>query len=122
MGAFDGVSRVRPYKIWQGVIARAVQGERITLAVIDLDPDTAVPEHRHGNEQVGIVLKGTITMTVAGESRELRPGETYVIPGDVPHAAQTGSEGATVVDVFTPIREDWEKAERIEPSPGAWPS
>ncbi len=122
MAAFDSVDRVRPYRTFEGVVARAVRGERITFAVVDMDPNVVVPEHRHDNEQVGIVLKGAITMTVAGESRRLAVGETYVIPGGVAHGAETGAEGATVVDVFNPAREDWEQLERLEPSAGAWPS
>jgi len=118
---FDSVDRVRPYQIWTGAVARAVHGERITFAVVDVDPDQDVPEHRHPNEQLGIVLKGSITMVVAGESRRLVAGDTYVIAGDVPHSASTGPEGATVIDVFTPVREDWESAERLQPSAGAWP-
>ncbi len=122
MGAFDSVASVRPYRIWDGAVARAVRGERITFAVVDVEPNRIVPEHRHPNEQVGIVLKGFITMTVAGQSRRLGVGETYVIPGDVPHAAETGPEGASVVDVFHPTRDDWEQVERLEPGAGAWPS
>ncbi len=121
MAVFDRLDRVRPYRIWDGAEARAVLGERITFAVVDVDPNVAVPEHRHGNEQVGIVLKGTITMVVDGESRTLGVGETYVIRGDVPHSATAGPEGVTVIDVFSPTRADWEQLERLEPSPGAWP-
>lgn len=121
MGVFDSVSRLRPYRIWDGAVARAVHGERLTVAVVDLEPDVAVPTHQHPNEQVGFVLDGSITMTVAGESRELRKGETYVIPGDVPHAAVAGPQGVTVVDVFNPPREDWERLERPDPEPGRWP-
>lgn len=122
MGAFDSVDRVRPYRIWEGAVARAVRGDRMTLAVVDLHPNVAVPEHHHPNEQLGIVLKGSITMIVSGERRTLGPGEMYVIPGDVPHAAESGPEGASVIDVFTPTRDDWERLERLEPSAGAWPS
>jgi quercetin dioxygenase-like cupin family protein len=60
-------------------------------------------------------------MTVDGEARTLTVGETYVIPGDVPHAAAAGPEGATVVDVFDPIRADWQGLERLPPSRAAWP-
>jgi len=122
VSAFHSVEAVRPYKIWDGAVARAVHGERITFAVVDVAPNRVVPEHRHENEQVGIVLKGVITMTVGGESARLGVGETYVIPGGVPHGAETGPEGATVVDVFNPTREDWEQVERLEPSAGAWPT
>jgi len=122
MGVFDSLDSVRPYGIWDGAVARAVHGEKMTFAVVDLEPNLDVPEHHHLNEQVGMVLKGFVTMTVDGESRRLGAGETYVIPGDVPHSASTGPEGASVLDVFTPTREDWEKAQRLEPSAGAWPT
>ncbi|HEY4026567.1 MAG TPA: cupin domain-containing protein [Candidatus Dormibacteraeota bacterium] len=122
MGVFDSLDRVRPYRIWDGAVARAVAGERITFAVVDLEPDLEVPEHHHPNEQVGMVLKGFVTMTVDGESRRLGVGETYVIPGNVPHGARTGPEGASVLDVFSPIREDWEQLQRLDPSAGAWPT
>ena len=111
----------RPYKIWDGAVARAVHGERITMAVIDLDPNVAVHVHQHENEQLGFVIKGSITITIGGEARELRTGETYAIPPQVPHSAETGPEGATVIDVFSPPREDWERLERLEASPGRWP-
>lgn len=122
MPTFARLDEVRPYKIWDGTVARAVRGDRITFAVVDLEPNRAVPEHNHSNEQLGIVLKGTITMVIAGERKTLNVGETYVIPSDVPHSAETGPDGATVIDVFTPTRDDWERVERLEPSAGAWPS
>jgi quercetin dioxygenase-like cupin family protein len=112
---------LRPYAIWEGAVARAVHGEHLTMAVIDLEPNVAVPEHRHVNEQLGFVARGTITMTVGGESQELSVGETYAIASDLPHAALAGPEGATVVDVFSPPRGDWEGLERLEPSRSAWP-
>ena len=41
-------------KIWgETVKARRVQGERITFAIVELEPNAVVPEHRHPNEQQG---------------------------------------------------------------------
>lgn len=119
--AFDAIGAVRPYKIWTGATARAVHGERITMAIVDVDADQNLPEHSHDNEQLGFVLRGKITMTIGGDSRTLSVGETYSIPSNVPHSAATGPEGATVVDVFAPVRSDWEKVDRLEPEPGRWP-
>jgi quercetin dioxygenase-like cupin family protein len=121
MGVYDHFNALRPYRIWEGATARALHGEQLTMAVVDLEPGVAVPEHRHPNEQLGFVVEGAVTMTVGGDSRELRRGETYVIASNVPHAAVAGPEGATVVDIFNPPRADWEQLERLEPSPGAWP-
>jgi quercetin dioxygenase-like cupin family protein len=121
MGTYDSVRDVRPYQIWNGAVARAVHGERITMAVIDLEPDLDVPEHSHENEQLGFVIEGAITMVIGDDSRTLGPGETYAIRSNVPHSARTGPQGATVVDVFAPTREDWERVPRLQASPGRWP-
>lgn len=121
MPTFDRLADTDPIAILPGAVARAVNGERATVAVIDLDPDLDVPEHRHENEQIGFVLTGRITMVISGDSRALGAGETYVIPSGLPHSARTGPEGATVVDVFAPVRADWAAARRLAPGPGRWP-
>jgi quercetin dioxygenase-like cupin family protein len=115
------ISDLRPYAIWPGVVARAVNGERLTLAVVDLEPDLPVAEHQHENEQLGLVLKGGITMVIGGRSQSLTAGDAYVIPSNVSHSAHTASEGATVIDVFAPVRADWESKERLPASAGRWP-
>ena len=118
---FESFKSVRPYRIWDGAVARAVAGDRIQLALIDIEANSHVPEHKHPNEQVGFVIEGSITMTIDGDARELHAGETYVIPGEVRHSADTGPQGCVVIDTFSPPREDWERLERPEPSPGRWP-
>lgn len=122
MSTYSSFSAERPYQIWKGAVARALHGERLTLAVIDLDPNLEVPEHHHDNEQLGFVLQGKVTMVIAGEERELSPGEAYSIRSNVRHSARTGPEGAAVVDIFAPTRADWESAARLDPTPGRWPA
>lgn len=110
-----------PIQVWDGVRVRRVEGERITLAIVELDPDTVVPEHRHPHEQNGIVLQGEMTFRVGDERRLLRPGGTWRILGDVPHDAVAGPEGAVVIDVFSPLREDWADREVLEAAEPRWP-
>jgi quercetin dioxygenase-like cupin family protein len=121
MTTFRQLHEIKPHVLRDGVLARAVTGERMTLAVVDLEPNTTVPEHKHDNEQLGFVISGSITMRVGSEKRELHAGETYSIPSDVPHEATAGSDGATVVDVFAPLRADWAALRREDPSRGRWP-
>lgn len=115
------LSEVDVLAIWPGVVARAVEGDRLTLAVVDLEPDADVAEHHHDNEQLGVVLKGEIKFTIKGARRTLHAGEAYVIPSNAAHSAQAGSEGATVVDVFAPVRADWESKQRLPAAAGNWP-
>jgi quercetin dioxygenase-like cupin family protein len=122
VSAFGSLSSLDLQRIWDGVHGRVVHGEQITLGVIELDPDSVVPEHSHDNEQLGMCLSGSLVFRVGDESRELHAGETWSIPGNVPHEVRVGSEGAVVIDVFVPPRDDWREAERIEPRAPRWPS
>lgn len=121
MEIYRAVEDLTPAKIWDGVLARPLHAERLTIGFVDIEPNVLVPEHRHENEQVGFVVRGSITMTIAGESRKVNVGETYTIASNVPHSGKSGSDGVTVVDVFAPVREDWKKAPTVKPSPGRWP-
>lgn len=120
--SYTSLNDLRPYLIRAGMTARVVNGDRASVAVIDIEPNAIAEEHHHENEQIGFVLTGVMTMRIAGDSRELHPGDTYTIPSDVPHDAKAGPEGATVVDVFVPVRADWEKLPRADASPSPrWP-
>jgi len=121
MSTFLPLRKVRPHELRDGVTARAVVGERMTLAVVDLEPNATVPEHKHENEQLGFVISGTLIMRIGSEKKELHAGDTYTIPSNTPHEATAGAEGSTVVDAFAPIRADWAALKRLEPSAGRWP-
>jgi quercetin dioxygenase-like cupin family protein len=108
--------------IWgEAVRARRVQGDRITLAIVELAPNAVVPEHRHDNEQLGICLQGSGTFTIDGETRDIRPGTTWCILGGLPHDLKVGPEGAVVIDVFTPIRDDWDDRATVDGATPRWP-
>jgi quercetin dioxygenase-like cupin family protein len=121
MSAFEKIADLGPLPIWNGVIGRAVQGANITLGVLELAPNSVVPEHHHPNEQLGVVLQGSMTFTIGGERRDLGPGDMYTIPANVPHDVVTGPEGAVVIDVFSPVRADWSRFEPLAPRPPRWP-
>jgi len=121
MSTFQPLQNLRPVVLADGVAARAVYGERMTMAVVDLEPNAVVSEHKHENEQLGFVIKGTMTMRIGDEVLELHPGDTYTIPSNVEHGAAAGPEGATVTDVFAPIRADWREKDHLDPRPGDWP-
>jgi quercetin dioxygenase-like cupin family protein len=121
MKVFDSLRNIKPHAIREGLTARTVEGERITMAVVDLEPGAVLPEHHHDNEQLGFVIAGIITMTIGGEKRELHAGDTYAIASNVPHDALAGPQGCTLADVFAPVRADWAKLPRLEPSKPHWP-
>jgi quercetin dioxygenase-like cupin family protein len=121
VGALGDLGAQEPFRVWDGVVARAIEGERVSFAVVELDPSTVVPEHSHDNEQLGMVLSGTVSFRVGDEVRDLEPGGTWRIAPNVPHEVRVGTDGAVVLDVFAPVREDWRALERLGERTPHWP-
>ena len=118
---FARLRDIAPVTIWDGILARVVEGRDITFAIVELDPHAMAARHQHPNEQLGVVLRGSIRFTIGEETRDLREGDTYVIPSGVAHEAVAGDHGAVVIDVFTPIRADWHRLEHQAPRTPIWP-
>jgi len=57
MSAFDDLSAIPPQLLAEGYLARAVHGEQLTLAVVEVEPGAELPEHSHVNEQHGMVIE-----------------------------------------------------------------
>jgi quercetin dioxygenase-like cupin family protein len=108
--------------IWDGVTARTVEGDRMTLAIVEIAPGRRVPEHHHDNEQIGFVISGTVTFTVGDEVRTLGPGGSWCIRSHVPHKCDVGPEGAIVAEAYAPGRADWAAIPKAEPTRPVWPA
>jgi len=85
MSAFDDLHAIPPQLLAEGYLARAVHGERLTLAVVEVEPRAELPEHQHDNEQFGIVIEGSVIFRVEDETRTLGPGGIWRIPSGSPH-------------------------------------
>ena len=88
---------------------RLVTGERVMLAHAHLKRGCVVPMHRHVHEQFAYVVQGKVKFTLGdegGETMTLQPGEVLHLPSELPHQAEA-LEDSLVLDVFSPIREDW---------------
>jgi len=98
---------VTPFNLVAGVEGRPLFGHDAMVNLIEFEPGATVSAHSHPHEQLGIVLRGMQALVVDGVAHELGPMEGYVLPGDVEHSAYCGPDGATVIDVFAPVREDY---------------
>jgi hypothetical protein len=92
MTVFDDFREIPPQRLTDGYLARAVHGERLTLAVVEAAPGAVLPEHRHDNEQFGIVIEGAVTFRIGEEERSVGAGGIWRIPSDTPHAVTAGEE------------------------------
>jgi len=90
-----------------GITAKIAWGEKVMLSLITLGPNSEVPPHSHPHEQIGILMSGTMELTIAGETRHLSGNEMYLAPGGVTHSAKAGPGGALAVEAFSPPREEY---------------
>ncbi len=82
-----------------GLAERTLRGERVTLRCDDLDARTIVETHKHGEERVGIVTRGSVAMVIAGEQRILTEGDTFVVPAGAAHGVRVLEQGAQIIEV-----------------------
>jgi len=98
---------VRAFELAAGVTGRPLFGSGAMLNLIEFEAGATVPLHSHPHEQLGMVLRGMQALVIDGEAHELGPLEGYALPGGVEHSAYCGPEGALVLDIFQPVREDY---------------
>lgn len=90
-----------------GCRLRTPFGEHLMLSYLEMEEGAEIPLHHHPHEQGGILLSGRLQLTIGEETRLVEPGAMFLIPPNVPHRAVAVQGPATVLDVFSPIREDY---------------
>lgn len=96
-----------PDEMVDGVeLADLVTGERASMKFWRVEPGATLPTHRHANEQIGFVIRGTLTAVLEDEEHELRPGDSYAFRSDELHGAENrGDELAVGIGVLAPPRD-----------------
>jgi quercetin dioxygenase-like cupin family protein len=89
-------------------VTRQVLSDAPELMVVRFDfaEGAAGRLHSHPHVQATYVASGRFRFTVAGESFEVGPGDSFVVPGDAMHGC-TCLEPGTLIDSFTPRRDDF---------------
>lgn len=90
-----------------GCRLRTPSGTHLMLSYLEMDAGAEVPLHHHPHEQGGILLAGRLSLTIGDETRIVEAGALFLIPPHVPHRAVAIDGPATVLDVFSPVREDY---------------
>ena len=107
MPYFFDSSEVMRRELAPGVTLRTIWGEKVMMSLVEIAPKAVVPNHSHPHEQAGLVMQGEFEFTIGSETKLVKQGDAYVIPGGVEHSL-VGSDGwAFVLDIFSPPREEY---------------
>ena len=106
----DNEAQGIPRKLTEGITTRVFCGDRVMLSVVRIEPHATGTVHSHPEEQWGLLLEGECVRIQGDEEIAMKPGDFWHTPSGVSHGIRTGDLGATVLDVFSPPREEYKKA------------
>jgi len=89
-----------------GVRRRILQAQGALMLMEVLFTDGAAGyEHNHVHEQISYCVTGRFEYSLDGRTHLLTQGESIYVPSNARHGAKALEPG-TLIDVFTPVRED----------------
>jgi quercetin dioxygenase-like cupin family protein len=106
---FINLDEYQPVEPVPGCRMRTPYGQNLMLSYLKMDAGAEIPLHDHPHEQGGILLEGRLQLTIGDETRVVEPGSLYLVPPNVPHRAVAVGGPVVVLDVFSPVREDYAK-------------
>jgi quercetin dioxygenase-like cupin family protein len=104
---FIDLSQIPQIEPVPGCRMRTPHGQNLMLSYLEMDAGAEVPLHHHPHEQGGILISGRVQLTIGDETRVVEAGSLFLIPPNVPHRAVAVDGPAVVLDVFSPVREDY---------------
>lgn len=105
--SFIDIDVIPANEVSPGCRLRTPYGQNLMLSYLEMDEGAEIPLHHHPHEQGGMLLRGKLTLTIGDETRTVEAGSMFIIPPNVPHRAVAVDGPATVLDVFSPVREDY---------------
>jgi quercetin dioxygenase-like cupin family protein len=91
----------------EGVRRQMVTGERLMMCRLQMAPHIVTPVHSHPHEQITIIEQGRVRFDVDGVERIVSAGDILHFPPNMRHGATMLDEPVVLIDIFTPIREDF---------------
>ena len=90
-----------------GIKRQMVVGQNVMMVRFTFDPFTVTDEHTHLHEQMTLVVKGRAKFMISGEERIVSAGDVLHFPPHNRHGATMLDDEVVLIDIFSPIREDF---------------
>ena len=98
-----GIKRV----LGDGISTRIFCGQEAMLSVVTIEANAKGKIHSHPQEQWGYLREGSGIRIQDGEEIIINKGDFWQTPGGVDHGIIGGPNGAKVLDVFSPPRDEY---------------
>jgi quercetin dioxygenase-like cupin family protein len=84
-------------------------GEKMMICRFRFPANLVTQPHEHIHEQMTMVIKGRIKFIIGNDKVIAEPGDILHFPSNHWHGATMLDEDVELIDIFTPIREDFLK-------------
>ena len=98
----------------EGIERQMIVGDKIMICRFRFTPFLVTPEHSHPHEQMSIVVSGRVRFFIEGEERIASPGDVLHFPSGCWHGATMMDEEVVLIDIFSPLREDFLNGHHVE--------
>lgn len=94
-------------RLAEGIERQMIWGDRLMVCRLRLAPRVVTAVHSHPHEQITLVERGRATFFVAGQPVIASAGDVLHFPSNVEHGATMLDQEVVLIDIFSPIREDF---------------
>lgn len=99
----DGIPRT----LTEGLTTRVFPGDQAMLSIVSVEPGAEGSIHAHPEEQWGMCLEGSGVRIQDGVEVPVAKGDFWRTPGGIVHGFRAGPDGARLLDIFAPPRDDY---------------
>ena len=96
-------------KTAEGIERQMIVGQNMMMCRFRFAPFVVTAEHTHPHEQMTLVVKGRVKFIISGEEHIMSAGNVLHFPPHNRHGATMLDEEVILIDIFSPIREDFLK-------------
>ena len=94
-------------EVGDGIKRQMIVGDNIMICRFQFAPHLVTPAHDHPHEQMTLVERGQLLFTIGDEQRLVKAGDVLHFPSGTWHGATMLDEEVILIDIFSPIREDF---------------
>ena len=107
-GVVGDLHDVQFTELQPGANSRLIGGRGAQLSFLQMSPGMTFAAHLHPEEQLMIVLRGSIDELILDGTAAMTKGDLLYLPGTMVHGGTVGDKGCDVLDVFFPPRPDYD--------------
>jgi quercetin dioxygenase-like cupin family protein len=100
-------SRVPAHRIGDGIERQMIWGDRLMVCRLTIQPHVVTQVHSHPHEQMTIVERGRVRFFIEGKEQIATAGDVLHFPSNCWHGATMMDEEVVLIDIFSPLREDF---------------